>query len=158
MSKRELYTKDKNTKVHSYKIRFSPEEKQLLDLKRQQYGYKYLSDYIRDASIYENVIQIDVSYTDAVVDLFQTYITEIRKFTKEVRRILKYATSLSDEERELLQQSLYRVYSQTKSLKKSVNDNLDIEAIVKQSKERIYKQQLAKLEKDFERINNNGEC
>lgn len=156
MSKRELYTKDKNTKVHSYKIRFSPEEKQLLDLKRQQYGYKYLSDYIRDASIYENVIQIDVSYTDAVVDLFQTYITEIRKFTKEARRILKYATSLSDEERELLQQSLYRVYSQTKSLKKSVNDNLDIEAIVKQSKERIYKQQLAELEKDFERINNNG--
>ena len=52
MSKRELYTKDKNTKVHSYKIRFSPEEKQLLDLKRQQYGYKYLSDYIRDASKY----------------------------------------------------------------------------------------------------------
>ena len=156
MSKRELYTKDKNTKVHSYKIRFSPEEKQLLDLKRQQYGYKYLSDYIRDASIYENVIQIDVSYTDAVVDLFQTYITEIRKFTKEARRILKYAKSLNDEERELLQQSLYRVYSQTKSLKNSVNDNLDIEAIVKQSKERIYKQQLAELEKDFERINNNG--
>lgn len=153
MNKRELYNSEQKKTTNIF-IRVSPEEKQLLDLKRQQYGYKYLSDYIRDASIYENVIQIDVSYTDAVVDLFQTCINEIRKLTKEVRRILKYATSLSDEEKDFLQQALYRVYSQTKSLKKSVNDNLDIEAIIKQSKERLYKQQLAEIEKDYERINN----
>lgn len=155
MSKRELYNKDVQKKICNIFVRVSSEEKQLLHLKRQQYGYKYLSDYIRDASIYENVIQIDVSYSDAVVDLFQTYIDEIRKFTKEARRILKYATSLNDEEKDFLQQALYRVYSQTKSLKKSVNDNLDIEAIIKQSKERLYKQQLAEIEKEYERINNN---
>lgn len=152
MNKRELNNL-KATEQLQIKFRVSPEEKQLLNVKKEQYNYRYLSDYIRDASIYENIIQIDVSYTDAVVDLFQTYITEIRKFTKEARRILKYATSLSDEERELLQQSLYRVYSQTKSLKKSVNDNLDIEIIMKQSKERLYKQQLDKLEEKFNAIN-----
>lgn len=152
MSKRELYEKDKNTKIHSYKIRFSREEKQLLDVKQQQYGYKHLSDYIRDASIYENVIVINVSYTEKVTDLFQTLIDEVRKFTKEVRRVMKYDTSASDEEREMIQQGLYRVYSSTKSLKNSVNDNLNIEAIKKQSKERLYNQELNELEKVFNEI------
>lgn len=152
MGKRELYNKDKNTKIHSYKIRFSREEKQLLDIKQQQYGYQHLSDYIRDASIYENVIVINVSYTEQVVDLFQTLIDEVRKFTKEVRRVMKYDTSASDEEREMIQQALYRVYSSTKSLKNSVNDNLNIEAIKKQSKERLYNQELNELEKIFNEI------
>lgn len=152
MNKRELNNL-KATEQLQIKFRVSPEEKQLLNVKKEQYNYRYLSDYIRDASIYENIIQIDISYTNEVVDLFQTYITEIRKFTKEVRQILKYATSLSNEKIELLQQSLYRVYSQTKSLKKSVNDNLNIEIIMKQSKERLYKQQLDKLEEKFNAIN-----
>ena len=154
MNKRELYNKDLHPKVCNIFVRVSKEEKQLLNLKRQQYGYKYLSDYIRDASIYENVIQINVSYTDEVAELFQTYIDEVKKFTKEVRRILKYNTSATDEEKNMIQQSLYRVYSSTKSLKNSVNDNLNIDAIVRQSKERIYKQQLAEIEKTFEEINN----
>lgn len=152
MNKRELNNL-KATEQLQIKFRVSPEEKQLLNVKKEQYNYRYLSDYIRDASIYENIIQIDISYTNEVVDLFQTYITEIRKFTKEVRQILKYATSLSNEKIELLQQSLYRVSSQTKSLKKSVNDNLNIEIIMKQSKERLYKQQLDKLEEKFNAIN-----
>lgn len=135
------------------KFRVSPEEKQLLNVKKEQYNYRYLSDYIRDACIYENIIQIDVSYTDEVNNLFQTYINELRKFTKEIRRIHKYATSLSNEEKEFLQQSLFQVYSQTKSLKKSVNDNLNIEAIIKQSKERLYKQQIDKIEEKFNAIN-----
>lgn len=145
MNYRELDSKPRQ----AYKIRFSQEERKLLDVKAAQYGYRYLSDYIRDASIYENVIQIDVSYTDEVASLFQEYINEIRKFTKEVRRVLKYNTSASTEEQEMIQQALYKVYSQTKSLKKSINDNLNVDEIVKQSKERLYNKQLAELEKEF---------
>lgn len=100
------------------------------------------------------MIQIDVSFTDEVVDSFQTYINEVRKFTKEVRRVMKYDTSASDEERNMIQQALYRVYSSTKSLKNSVNDNLNIEAIVKQSKERLYKQQIDEMEEKFNKISN----
>ena len=137
------------------KFRVSPEEKQLLNLKRQQYHYQYLSDYIRDACIYENIIQIDVSYAKGVDDLFQSYINEVRKFNKEIRRILKYDTHISPEEKDVLQQSLYRVYSATKSLIKSVNDNLDIQAIIKQSKERLYHQQVNELEEKFNAISNN---
>ena len=52
----------------------------------------------------------------------------------------------------MIQQGLYRVYSSTKSLKNSVNDNLNIEAIKKQSKERLYNQELNELEKVFNEI------
>lgn len=153
MRKREL-NNIKATEQLQIKFRVSPEEKRLLNIKREQYNYRYLSDYIRDACIYENLIQIDVSFTDEVVDSFQTYINEVRKFTKEVRRVMKYDTSASDEERNMIQQALYRVYSSTKSLKNSVNDNLNIEAIVKQSKERLYKQQIDEMEEKFNKISN----
>lgn len=153
MRKREL-NNIKATEQLQIKFRVSPEEKQLLNIKKGKYNYRYLSDYIRDACIYENLIQIDVSFTDAIVDLFQTYINEVRKFTKEVRRVMKYDTSVSDEERERIEQALYRVYSSTKSLKNSVNDNLNIEAIVKQSKERLYKQHIDEMEEKFNKISN----
>ncbi len=148
MNKRELDTKPRK----SYKIRFSPEERQLVEIKAKQHGYKYLSEYIRDAAIYETVTEINISYTDDVVNAFNELITEIKKYTKEIRRILKYDTSTSDEEKELIQQSLYRVYSQTKSLKKSINDNLNIEEIIKQSRKRIYDKQLSEIEKEFGNI------
>lgn len=153
MSKREL-NNVKATEQMQIKFRVSLEEKQLLNLKKEQYHYKYLSNYIRDACIYENIVVINVAYTDEVNNLFQTYIDEVRKFTKEVRRVMKYDTSASVEQREMMQQALYRVYSSTKSLKKSVNNNLNIDVIVKQSKERLYKQQVNELERNFNAINN----
>lgn len=154
MGRRELNDK-KAVEQLQVKFRVSPMEKQLLNLKRKQYHYQYLSDYIRDACIYENIIQIDVSYAEGVDDLFQTYINEVRKFNKEVKRILKYDTHISEKEKDFLQQAQYRVYSATKSLIKSVNDNLNIQAIIKQSKERLYHQQVNELEEKFNAISDN---
>ena len=148
----EKISKMNNIEYAPYNIRFTKEERRLLDIKSQQYGYKYVSDYIRDCCLYESVIEINMQYTSDTNKLIQDYSVEISKFTKEVRRILKYATSLSPDEIETLQQSLYRVYSQTKSLKKVVNENINVDAIIKQSKEKIYKQQIEILKKEFDKI------
>lgn len=148
---RELYDA-KKSEYAPYNIRFSKEERKLLDVKSNQYGYKYVSDYIRDCCLYESIIEINMQYTKETNKLIQDYTTEISKYTKEVRRILKFATSLSPEEFETLQQSLYRVYSQTKSLKKAVNENINVDAIIKQSKEKIYKQQVEVLKNEFDKI------
>lgn len=148
---RELYDA-KKSEYAPYNIRFSKEERKLLDVKSNQYGYKYVSDYIRDCCLYESIIEINMQYTKETNKLIQDYTTEISKYTKEVRRILKFATSLSPEEFETLQQSLYRVYSQTKSLKKAVNENINVDAIIKQSKEKIYKQQVEALKNEFDKI------
>lgn len=141
MKNREL----KNDRQKMYTIMFTEEERKLLEAKAQTYNYRYLSDYIRDCAIYESVIQINIDYTESVNNLFQQYIDEIKKFTKEVRRILKWDTTTSAEEKEIIQQALYRVYSQTKSLKKSVNDNINVEVIEKESKKKLYNKKLQEL-------------
>ena len=147
MSKREL----NNSNKIKYTLWLTNEEKSLLELRAEQYGYRYLSDYLRDAGVYNDVILVDISYTESVNSLFTDMITEIRKLTKEVRRVMKYDTSASPEEREMIQQALYRVYSQTKSLKKSVNDNINVSEVIKKSKVKLYKKE---IEKEFNDIVN----
>ena len=150
MKNREL----KNDRQKMYTIMFTEEERKLLEAKAQAYNYRYLSDYIRDCAIYESVIQINIDYTESVNNLFQQYIDEIKKFTKEVRRILKWDTTTSAEEKEIIQQALYRVYSQTKSLKKSVNDNINVEVIEKESKKKLYNKKLQELNKTAKKVLN----
>lgn len=150
MKNREL----KNDRQKMYTIMFTEEERKLLEAKAQTYNYRYLSDYIRDCAIYESVIQINIDYTESVNNLFQQYIDEIKKFTKEVRRILKWDTTTSAEEKEIIQQALYRVYSQTKSLKKSVNDNINVEVIEKESKKKLYNKKLQELNKTAKEVLN----
>ena len=150
MKNREL----KNDRQKMYTIMFTEEERKLLEAKAQAYNYRYLSDYIRDCAIYESVIQINIDYTESVNNLFQQYIDEIKKFTKEVRRILKWDTTTSAKEKEIIQQALYRVYSQTKSLKKSVNDNINVEVIEKESKKKLYNKKLQELNKTAKKVLN----
>ena len=141
MKEREL-NKDKKKQ---YNIWLTDEERKLLNAKVQQYNYQYLSDYIRDAALYEGLIEVNVSYTDEVNALFQEAINEIRKYTKEVRRILKWSSNISKAELEQLQHSLNIIYGVTKSLKKSVNDNINVTEIVHNSRKKIYQQQFLQL-------------
>lgn len=147
MSSREL----NSSKRKQFRLWLSDEERNLLEVRAEQYGYRHLSEYLRDAGIYNDVIIVDISYTESVNNLFADMILEIRKLTKEVRRVMKYDTSASPEEREMIQQALYRVYSQTKSLKKSVNDNINIKEVIKKSKVKLYKKE---IENEFNNVIN----
>ena len=112
-------------------------ERLLLEAKAEEYQYKYLADYIRDAAIYESLIKVNLTGSENLISCYQKYISEIKKYTKEVRRILRYGTTLSAEEKELLQNSLFAVYSQLKSLKGSTEEKLDYEVIEEIAKNRI---------------------
>lgn len=143
----------KKSNKKKYTLWLTDEEKKLLEVRAEQYGYLYLSEYLRDAGIYNDVIQVDISYTEQVNNLFQELINEIKKLTKEVRRVMKYNTSATTEETEMIQQALYRVYSQTKSLKKSVNDNVNVKEIIKKSKIKLYKNE---IKNEFDNIINSS--
>lgn len=147
MIRREL---DSN-KRKQFRLWLSEEERALLETRAEQYGYRYLSEYLRDAGIYNDVMQIDISYTEEVNQLFSDYILDVRKLLKEVRRIMKFDTSASPEEREKIQMGLYRVYSQMKSLNKSVNDNINISAIIKEYRVKRYKNE---IKREFNEIIN----
>lgn len=80
---------------------------------------------------------MNLTGSENLISCYQKYISEIKKYTKEVRRILRYGTTLSAEEKELLQNSLFAVYSQLKSLKGSTEEKLDYEVIEEIAKNRI---------------------
>ena len=112
-------------------------ERLLLEAKAEEYQYKYLADYIRDAAIYESLIKVNLEGSEDLISCYQKYISEVKKYTKEVRRILRYGTTLNAEEKELLQNSLFAVYSQMKSLKGTTEEKLDYEVIEEIAKNRI---------------------
>ena len=128
---------DDAKKRKKFPLWLSEGERLLLEAKAEEYQYKYLADYIRDAAIYESLIKVNLEGSEDLISCYQKYISEVKKYTKEVRRILRYGTTLSTEEKELLQNSLFAVYSQMKSLKGTTEEKLDYEVIEEIAKNRI---------------------
>lgn len=128
---------DDAKKRKKFPLWLSEGERLLLEAKAEEYQYKYLADYIRDAAIYESLIKVNLEGSEDLISCYQKYISEVKKYTKEVRRILRYGTTLNAEEKELLQNSLFAVYSQMKRLKGTTEEKLDYEVIEEIAKNRI---------------------
>ena len=128
---------DDAKKRKKFPLWLSEGERLLLEAKAEEYQYKYLADYIRDAAIYESLIKVNLEGSEDLISCYQKYISEVNKYTKEVIRILRYGTTLNAEEKELLQNSLFAVYSQMKSLKGTTEEKLDYEVIEEIAKNRI---------------------
>lgn len=79
---------DDANKRKKYPLWLSEGERLLLEAKAEEYQYKYLADYIRDAAIYESLIKVNLTGSENLISCYQKYISEIKKYTKEVRRIL----------------------------------------------------------------------
>lgn len=131
---RKLDDKEKRKK---FPLWLSKGERLLLEAKAEEYGYIYLADYIREAAIYESLVKIELKGSEGLIKNYQEYNTEIKKYTKEVRRILRYATTISESEKEQLQNSLYAIYSEIKSLKKATEQKLDYEVIERMAKRKL---------------------
>lgn len=134
---RKLDDKEKRKK---FPLWLSLGERLLLEAKATEYGYIYLADYIRDASIYESLVKIDLVGSENLLPLYEEYTKEVRKYTKEVRRILRYATTLETDEKEILQNTLYAIYNEMKTLTKTTKEKLDYEVIEKIAKRKIDEQ------------------
>lgn len=134
---RKLDDKEKRKK---FPLWLSEGERLLLENKASEYGYIYLADYIRDAAIYESLVKVVLNGVDELLPLYDNYIKEIKKYTKEVRRILRYDTSMSEYEHSLLENSLKSIYAETKNLTKETNKKLNYEIIEELAKRKIEEQ------------------
>ena len=74
------------------KVRVSEEEKTLIQAKAEMYGYRYLSNYIRDSAIYEKVTQVDLKGQDEILSAFSENTKEIKDIAKGVRHLCKFLT------------------------------------------------------------------
>ena len=111
----------------SIKVWLSDEERILVESKAEFYGYKRLAKYIRDAAIYEKVTYVDLKNKEELYVAYSEDKKELKKITKEIRHISKYATQLNDEQRKDLLDLMFAVLRNQKAMIKLIDEKLDLE-------------------------------
>lgn len=111
----------------SIKVWLSDEERTLVESKAEYYGYKRLAKYIRDAAIYEKVTYIDLKNKEELYTAYAENTKQLNKIAKEVRHISKYATQLSEEELQILLNTMYGILKNQKSMIKLIDEKLDLD-------------------------------
>ncbi len=111
----------------SIKVWLSDEERVLVESKAEFYGYKRLAKYIRDAAIYENVTYMDLKNKEELYTAYSENTKQLKKMTKEIRHITRYATQLSEENIKNLLDIMYAVLRNQKSMMKLIDEKLDLE-------------------------------
>lgn len=111
----------------SIKVWLSDEERILVESKAEYYGYKRLAKYIRDAAIYEKVTYIDLKNKEELYIAYAENTKELKKITKEIRHISKYATRLTDETKKDILDVMYAVLGNQKTMIKLIDEKLDLD-------------------------------
>lgn len=111
----------------SIKVWLSDEERILVESKAEFYGYKRLAKYIRDAAIYEKVTYVNLKNKEELYVAYSEDTKELKKITKEIRHISKYATQLNDEQRKDLLDLMFAVLRNQKAMIKLIDEKLDLE-------------------------------
>lgn len=111
----------------SIKVWLSKEERALVEAKAEYYGYKRLAPYVRDAAIYEKVTYVDLKNKEELYKAYSDNTEQLKKITKEVRHISKYATQLSSEDLKKLINVMYGILENQKAMIKRINEKLDLD-------------------------------
>lgn len=111
----------------SIKVWLSDEERILVESKAEFYGYKRLAKYIRDATIYEKVTYVDLKNKEDLYTAYAENTKELKKITKEIRHISKYATRLTDETKKDILDVMYAVLRNQKAMIKLIDEKLDLD-------------------------------
>ena len=111
----------------SIKVWLSDEERILVESKAEFYGYKRLAKYIRDAAIYEKVTYVDLKNKEELYVAYAENTKELKKITKEIRHISKYATRLTDETKKDILDVMYAVLRNQKTMIKLIDEKLDLD-------------------------------
>ena len=111
----------------SIKVWLSDEERILVESKAEYYGYKRLAKYIRDAAIYEKVTYVNLKNKEELYVAYSENTKKLKKITKEIRHISKYATQLNDEQRKDLLDLMFAVLRNQKAMIKLIDEKLDLE-------------------------------
>ncbi len=111
----------------SIKVWLSDEERILVESKAEFYGYKRLAKYIRDAAIYEKVTYINLKNKEELYVAYSENTKELKKITKEIRHISKYATQLTDETKKNILDIMYAILRNQKSMIKLIDEKLDLD-------------------------------
>ena len=108
------------------KARVSEEEKILIKAKAEYYGYRQLSKYIRDATIYEKVTFVDLIGKNEILKAYSDNTQILKEMYKSIRHIAIFATQIDKYEREDLKFKMMEILKQQKEMIKLIDKKLDL--------------------------------
>lgn len=116
-----------NHRRKSIKVWVSDEERSLIEAKAHNYCYKRLAPYIRDAAIYERVTNVDIKGQDEIFKAYAENTREVKNIIKDVRHICKFATQISEGDRQELLNLTKTIYKNQKAMLDLIDKKLDLE-------------------------------
>ena len=109
------------------KARVTEDEEILVKTKAKIYGYKNLSKYLIDAAIYEKITHIDLDNQMIIYNAYAKNTKELRKITKEIRNICKYATQLNNIDISNIKSIMFTIINNQKEMLKLIDEKLDLQ-------------------------------
>lgn len=111
----------------SIKVWVSDEERALVEAKAYNYGYRRLAPYIRDAAIYERVTNYKIKGEEEILNEYCESNKEIKSMLKDVKHICKFATQISEENREEMLRLMKAIYKMQIKIRDLIAKKLDLE-------------------------------
>ena len=109
------------------KARVSKEEKTLIKAKAEYYGYKQLSNYIRDSAIYEKVTMVDLISKNEILKAYSDNTKILKEIYKCIKHITTYATQIDKYERNELKFRMSEILKYQKDMIKLIDKKLDLD-------------------------------
>lgn len=114
-------------RIDMIKARVYKEEKALIKAKAEYYGYKQLSNYIRDSAIYEKVTMVDLVSKNEILKAYSDNTKILRKIYKYIKHITTYETQIDKYEREELKFRMSEILKYQKDMIKLIDKKLDLD-------------------------------
>lgn len=114
-------------RIDMIKARVSKEEKALIKAKAEYYGYKQLSNYIRDSAIYEKVTMVDLVSKNEILKVYSDNTKILKEIYKCIKHITTYATQIDKYERKELKFRMSEILKYQKDMIKLIDKKLDLD-------------------------------
>lgn len=114
-------------RIDMIKARVSKEEKELIKAKAEYYGYKQLSNYIRDSAIYEKVTMVDLVSKNEILKAYSDNTKILKEIYKCIKHITTYATQIDKYERNELKFRMSEILKYQKDMIKLIDKKLDLD-------------------------------
>lgn len=114
-------------KRKSIKVWVSDEERALVEAKAYNYGYRRIAPYIRDAAIYERVTNYKIKGEEEILNAYCETSKEIKSIVKDIKHICKFATQISERDRQELLHLMRAIYIKQNKMLSLIDKKLDLE-------------------------------
>lgn len=113
----------------SIKAWISNEERALVEAKTCNYGYRRIAPYIRDAAIYERVTNVEVKGKGEkeILNAYVDNTREVKSIVKDIRHICKFATQISERDRQELLDLAKAIYKMQIKIRDLITKKLDLD-------------------------------